>query len=164
MIGTMRSRRRTWLAAAATIIAVNAGVGCSGDDADGADGADAEQEERDAFCDALRPISEADKETSALVADGADWSVVQARIAESMPSTVEAYTPAIDAAPDGLVADLELMRDFSAETVRAAADASSFEEFGNAVGQLPDAGPVAAAAVRVDEVVTDRCIFSISDN
>jgi hypothetical protein len=107
-------------------------------------------------------IADYDIEAGDLIASSS-WADVQAFFIDSIPEVTAAYDDAIAAVPE-LAEPLATLRDFTASTADTAADATSVEDFGFAMLDLPGVMEGGAAALEVNTYAEETCGFSTGNN
>ncbi len=135
----------------------------TGDDGDDSadDGGDGDGDA--AVCEPLRDVSDLDKQFSADLEAGGEWSVIQGKIVEGSEELVDAYDEAIELAPDDLTESLTALRDFTEGLIDVARTSVSLEDFGTKVVEDPNAIAAGAAALDLDEFSQETCGFSTSN-
>jgi hypothetical protein len=113
-------------------------------------------------CDALRAIADYDIEAGELI-ESAPWPEVQAFFVDSLPDVLAAYDDAIVAVP-AQADTLTTLRDFTATTGDVAAEASSVEDLGLALLDLPGITESGQAALELNDYATETCGFSTGNN
>jgi hypothetical protein len=134
----------------------------AGDDGGSTETTEAAEPSGDGACDALRVIADYDIEAGDLIASSS-WADVQAFFIDSIPEVTAAYDDAIAAVPE-LAEPLATLRDFTASTADTAADATSVEDFGFAMLDLPGVMEGGAAALEVNAYAEETCGFSTGNN
>jgi hypothetical protein len=166
--------RARWLAAALCVVLVAAG--CGDDDANGDDGGDARPANEAEACARLETITALDAESEEILQEhlgaalaGGDEEEAAAAFdafleayvpfaTEELPDLLGAYDGLADEVPEDLRADVELLRDFTGDTLTDLADAETLADVQALFTADPErATRAGAATLRIDEWSQDTC-------
>lgn len=114
-------------------------------------------------CAALQRIRDFDTESSDLIDADADWPELQQFFIDTTPGVLAAYDDAI-AANSEITEELEILRDFSSQTADIAAEASSLEDFGLRLNDVPGVAEAGTAGLALNEFAMDTCGFATGGN
>ena len=126
-----------------------------GGDEEGATGGDEE------FCDTLSELDRVNDETSAELEGISDWTEAQALIAEASADVEELYTAAAETAPPELEQAFEDLVAFASLQAEIAEDATSEEDFSDALQNSPEFLAGTEAVQAIDEYSQESCGFTI---
>jgi hypothetical protein len=110
-------------------------------------------------CDALRVISDYDKQSNAALAGGTDIEPIKQLFEESTPDVVAAYDRVATAEPE-LAGEAATLSDFTEAAAEASKDANDLGELVTAILGLPGVMEAGQAGLTLNSYAEENCGFS----
>lgn len=114
----------------------------------------------DEFCGPMQTLAEYNGQENAIDTAGTDWPTVRAALLDTRDESDRLYGDAIEVAPLEIAGQLETLRDFSADALASAEEATSFEEFATVLQDVPE--EVISATTELNDYVQENCGFGLS--